>query len=136
MTEKRFKLSKVRLNNPNAIRDDGEPLTQQEVVDLLNSQDSRIKYLERKIDRERNATQTQHEKWDKQATERIKELEKENDELKQQLKTKYIVNKQYEELQKLNHIIDWCLINHREVSNIVFDSRDEFFIWLHEKGVI
>ena len=38
MIEKRFKLSRVTLNNPNAIRDNKEPLTQKEVVDLLNKQ--------------------------------------------------------------------------------------------------
>ena len=36
MTEKRFTLSRVALNNPNAIRDDKELLTQKEVVDKLN----------------------------------------------------------------------------------------------------
>ena len=36
MTEKRFTLSGVALNNPNAIRDDKELLTQKEVVDKLN----------------------------------------------------------------------------------------------------
>ena len=34
---KRFKLSMVALNNPNAIRDNGEPLTQKQVVEILNS---------------------------------------------------------------------------------------------------
>ena len=50
-----------------------------------------------------------------------------------------IVNKMnalHEENQTLLHIIDWCLTHHREVGHIVFDSRDEFFIWLKEKGVL
>lgn len=41
-----------------------------------------------------------------------------------------------EENQTLLHIIDWCLTNHKEIDNIVFNSRDEFFIWLKKKGVI
>lgn len=39
---------------------------------------SRIKYLERKIERERNATNKQYEKWEKEALEKINKLEKEN----------------------------------------------------------
>lgn len=53
------------------------------LCDLLNEQDARIKYLERKLERERCATQKQHEKWSKQAEERIRELETENKELKE-----------------------------------------------------
>ena len=44
------------------------------LVDKLNEQGKRIEHLKRKIERKRRATQKQHEKWDKQATERIKEL--------------------------------------------------------------
>lgn len=39
---------------------------------------SRIEYLERKIERERNATNKQYEKWEKEALEKINKLEKEN----------------------------------------------------------
>lgn len=37
---------------------------------------SRIEYLERKIERERNATDKQYEKWEKEALEKINKLEK------------------------------------------------------------
>ena len=47
-----------------------------EILTVLNGQDARIKYLERKLERERCATQKQHLKWSEQAEERIKELEK------------------------------------------------------------
>jgi hypothetical protein len=47
-----------------------------------------------------------------------------------------LLNRLHEENQSLLHIIDWCLTHHREVGHIVFDSRDEFFIWLKEKGVL
>ncbi len=39
---------------------------------------SRIEYLERKIERERNATNKQYEKWEREALEKINKLEKEN----------------------------------------------------------
>ena len=89
MTEnKRFELC-VDSNNRKSIWDnenkEGEPLLClnrfnemwgiDEVYDLLNEQDARIKYLERKFERERCATQKQHLKWSKQAEEQIKELE-------------------------------------------------------------
>lgn len=38
----------------------------------------RIDFLERKIQRERNATTKQYEKWEKEALEKINKLEKEN----------------------------------------------------------
>lgn len=47
-----------------------------------------------------------------------------------------VLNELYKENQFLLHIIDWCLTHHREVEHIVFNSRDEFFIWLKEKGVL
>ena len=47
-----------------------------------------------------------------------------------------VLNNLYEEKETLLHIIDWCLTHHREVEYIVFNSRDEFFIWLKEKGVL
>ena len=47
-----------------------------------------------------------------------------------------LLNALHEENKTLLHIIDWCLTHHREVGHIVFDSRDEFFIWLKEKGVL
>ena len=47
-----------------------------------------------------------------------------------------LLNELHEENQFLLHIIDWCLTHHKEVGHIVFNSRDEFFIWLKEKGVL
>ena len=50
MTEnKQFKLSKICLNNPNVIHDNGEPLTQKEVVDLLNKQEETIQLLKKEL---------------------------------------------------------------------------------------
>jgi len=43
---------------------------------------SRITYLERKMDRERNATTKQHLKWSKEAEEQIQTLKEENEQLK------------------------------------------------------
>lgn len=68
-----------------------------DIVDLLNEFDcefkqlqeeneqlkARIGYLERKIQRERNSTQKQYEKWEKEAETKIKELSEENEQLKQ-----------------------------------------------------
>ncbi len=63
-----------------------------EVCDLLNELNdeneqlkSRIEHLERKIQRERNGTQKQYVKWEKEAETKIKELSEENEQLKQQL---------------------------------------------------
>lgn len=63
----------------------GDTLEAEEIVDLLNSLNdenvklrARNKYLATKIQRERNSYQKQHEKWEK-------EIQKENEHLKQQL---------------------------------------------------
>ena len=46
---------------------------------------SRIEYLERKMQRERNSTQKQYAKWEKEAETKIKELSEENEQLKKVL---------------------------------------------------
>ncbi len=48
-----------------------------EVADENEQLKARIKYLETKLQRERASTTEQHQKWDKQANERIQELENE-----------------------------------------------------------
>ena len=120
MTEKRFAiLDGIKKGTHSGIWDNqkqnnqrmGDELWVGEVVGMLNEGvmiaeentqlKSRVEHLERKIDRERTSYQKQHEKWQTEATQQITKLKKENDELKQQLKTKYIINKQYEELQRL-----------------------------------
>ena len=58
------------------------------------------------------------------------------DEVTESYKICDLLNNLHEEKEQLLHIIDWCLTHHREVGHIVFDSRDEFFIWLNEKGVL
>ena len=58
------------------------------IIDVLNENEqlkSRIEYLERKIQRERNSTQKQYAKWEKEAETKIKELSKENEQLKKQI---------------------------------------------------
>ena len=50
---------------------------------------SRVDYLERKIQRERNSTQKQYAKWEKEAETKIKELSEENKQLKQQLQREH-----------------------------------------------
>ena len=53
----------------------------QEILDLkvhVEQYQIRIERLEMKIQRERNATQKQYGKWEKEALEKIKNLEKEN----------------------------------------------------------
>lgn len=92
MTEKRYKLSEpngaylIDNDRPYAhwINDDDK------IIDLLNDLvgeneqlKARIKYLERKIQRERNSTQKQYAKWEKEAETKIKELSEENKQLKQ-----------------------------------------------------
>ena len=69
---------------------------------------SRIQYLEAKIQRERNATTKQHLKWSDEAEERITELEKENEQLKSEinmLKTTIARNESY--IKRLTHKSDW-----------------------------
>ena len=44
----------------------------------IEQKQARIDYLERKIQRERTATNKQYEKWEKEALEKINKLEKEN----------------------------------------------------------
>ena len=93
MTEKRFEEVKVTRwidGEDRVVTVNDKVLSKHEIVDLLveyieenNELQQQIKYLERKIDRERRATQKQFDKWDKQAQERIKELETENEWLKQ-----------------------------------------------------
>ena len=51
-----------------------------------NKLKSRIEYLERKIQRERNSTQKQYAKWEKEAETKIKELSGENEQLKKELR--------------------------------------------------
>ena len=87
MTKKRFKLSEpngaylIDNDRPYAhwINDDDK------IIDLLNALheenvklQARNKYLERKIQRERNSYQKQHEKWEN-------EIQKENEQLKEAL---------------------------------------------------
>ena len=58
------------------------------LIDVLNENEqlkSRIEYLERKIQRERNSTQKQYAKWEKEAETKIKELSKENEQLKKEI---------------------------------------------------
>lgn len=47
---------------------------------------SRVDYLGRKIERERNSTHKQYAKWEKEAETKIKELSEENEQLKKELK--------------------------------------------------
>ena len=68
MTEKRFKLEDIGF-----VRDNGKLIGMKDIVTVMNDlQDeneqlkSRIKYLERKIQRERVSAMKQHEKWEKE----------------------------------------------------------------------
>ena len=87
MTEKRFKLEDIGF-----VRDNGKLIGMKDIVTVMNDlQDeneqlkSRIKYLERKIQRERNTTTKQHLKWSDEAETKIKELSEENEQLKKDL---------------------------------------------------
>lgn len=66
----------------------------------------RIDFLERKIQREINATTKQYEKWEKEAETKIKELSEENEQLKQTLKDSYI-----------NEICENCKYGHYYLSD-------------------
>jgi uncharacterized protein YhaN len=77
---------------------------------------ARIGYLERKIQRERNSTQKQYEKWEKEAETKIKELSEENEQLKQALKNSYI-----------NEICENCKYGHYWISETFgFGKEGEF----------
>lgn len=112
MTEKRFTYDFVSVDCP-MFYDNKEVIDYDDVVDCLNEQHeqierlkrnfkaldevkcelaeeneqlkSRIEYLERKIQRERNSTQKQYAKWEKEAETKIKELSKENEQLKKEI---------------------------------------------------
>lgn len=58
--------------------------------------------------------------------EKLNELFEENDELKQQLKTKVIVNKQYEELQRLKKENEWLRQTMQEVCELLVETVDLF----------
>ena len=69
---------------------------------------SRIEYLKRKIERERNATNKQYEKWEKEALEKINKLEKENEQLKEEIKDfqDLLARKEEELLKPVIRMID------------------------------
>ena len=56
-----------------------------DIVKLLNELHSQNKRLEEKIQRERRVSAKQHLKWSKEAENKIKELSKENEQLKKEL---------------------------------------------------
>lgn len=96
---------------------------------------SRIKYLERKIERERNATNKQYEKWEKEALEKINKLEKENEQLKKQRYDLYMdiakLVKENEQLKQSNERLLKMLDN---VANYIQKqykdvSVDDFAEW-------
>lgn len=72
-----------------------------EFLNKLNDENEqlkkRVEYLERKIQRERNATTKQHLKWSDEAETKIKELEEENEQLKQQMQTILKLTKKIED---------------------------------------
>ena len=90
MTENRFTLKKFLSNEYGLLDDEKEiayvshksAFTICDLLNCLNDENeqlkARIEYLERKIQRERNSTQKQYEKWEKEALEKINKLEKEN----------------------------------------------------------
>jgi hypothetical protein len=69
-----YTLSELILNNPYAIEEEDVPLTQHEVVVLLNKKNNQIKYLEEKLEDERIAIIKKDDE--------INELIKENNMLK------------------------------------------------------
>lgn len=95
MTAKRFELmanDEVIIDNC-SIADDGSKQTywaveyvqRVKLVELLNELHSQNKRLEEKIQRERRVSAKQHLKWSKEAENKIKELSKENEQLKKEL---------------------------------------------------
>ena len=96
MTEKRFTLTHINEQHFSAnIYDDKTFIASigigaELIIELLNSLNdenmklrARNKYLAMKIERERNSTQKQYAKWEKEAETKIKELSEENEQLKQ-----------------------------------------------------
>lgn len=63
----------------------------------------RVEYLERKIQKERNATTKQHLKWSDEAETKIKELEEENERLRKE--NKELEKFRYSVFQKMNDLI-------------------------------
>ena len=87
MNEKRFTIINMGLDG-RLIKEDGKIIELERVVDLLNENEQskkRIEHLERKIQRERNSTQKQYEKWEKEAETKIKELSEENEQLRNRI---------------------------------------------------
>ena len=125
MSEKRFTIHKENMykedwyDYPFCIKEDGEVVLEtiplyiaEKVRDKLNEQqttidEQKIIIEERDVANERLnrflneiGLEKEYIKWEfKKGV--LNELNEENDVLKQQLKTKYVVNKQYEELQRL-----------------------------------
>ena len=63
----------------------------------IEQKQARIDYLEMKLQRERNATTMQYEKWEKEAVEKITKLQEENEQLKSEIVRLRGAMQEYEE---------------------------------------
>lgn len=94
---------------------------------------SRINYLERKIERERNATNKQYEKWEKEALEKINKLEKENEQLKNKIDVLEDDNETYyKSLEKLNLYTKRFIPT--KCTNEFKDCKTNRYYWLDHEG--
>lgn len=88
---------------------------------------SRVKYLERKIDRERTSYQKQHEKWENEVHDVIKRITKENkniqDEYNKQLWLYNGLGCEYDWLKKENERIKQALLFFIDVANTECSSN-------------
>lgn len=120
MTKKRFKCTNISTNGMTGLFWLGKDnLSVYDVLRILNDLldeneqlKKRIEYLERKIQRERKSAIKEHEKWEKEVIELIREqrkfvddLSKENDHLKQRIN----------ELELLNDGLNYALQNIKKI---------------------
>ena len=97
MTEKRFRVNDLVKYNYSEIGEyidenhTDNPLRNDEVVELLNELHSRNKRLEKKIQRERTSFRKTHERWGKEAEDKIKELSEENERLRRCINEIYTI---------------------------------------------
>lgn len=98
---------KVERNRVNALEEENKQLK------------GRVDYLERKIQRERNSTQKQYAKWEKEAETKIKELSDENEQLKKDVEYWKQVASQYS--NELN-IFEHCKKYKTECKDIHWSS--------------
>lgn len=119
MTENRFTIFNMGLDGQ-FIKENGKIITIERAVDLLNKNEQ----LKQQIQRERTSHTKQHFKWSNEAETKIKELKKENEDLKQSNKDAIqILKKEFDfaNEQRQKHLDDPVVVNAYDI--IRYDMR-------------